>query len=484
MRHWRARWEGYDWEGKEWREQRDPTAKNMRWRLWKIIMTLSAQALYSRAEKATKRKYWEDELWALLREGERLNIRPSDTLNQIRDAVELEDPKRARLKLAMAQEAADLDWTKFLLSDPGNPGSKPLPHFGEVAPRSGDACGRDLRGAPLAGAVLNYADLGWTKLSGAVLSCASFKNAELSGTHLESCQLNTANFRNAKLVGTDLSGASLEGAKFTGAKMVVTDFTGATLANCSFKDTEVDSTCGWSDKNHKLGDELRIESRDLHSYETPSLAYWLAENAYRRVRQLLKRHGFYDKAGNLYYRERVCKRRAKSTETVQGIIWPCIKASKWVGARVPWIGRALGWALPETVNNYLQKETDFWRPPDYWDGADWDFSWMPELLLFDWSCGYGEKPHRLLFWAISALFGWAMIYRFVVPDQILKDTTPIESFGTALYFSVATFTTLGFGDYAPSGPWWVKILVVSEAVLGALIIGLAMVTFARKAIRD
>lgn len=87
--------------------------------------------------------------------------------------------------------------------------------------------------------------------------------------------------------------------------------------------------------------------------------------------------------------------------------------------------------------------------------------------------------------ALPAKAEYAVLPFCFLRDWVLTSSSEkLHDFLDALYFSAPTFTTLGFGDYAPSGSSWVKLLVVSEAALGAVMIGLAMVTFARKAIRD
>ncbi|NJN82937.1 MAG: two pore domain potassium channel family protein [Caldilineaceae bacterium] len=51
----------------------------------------------------------------------------------------------------------------------------------------------------------------------------------------------------------------------------------------------------------------------------------------------------------------------------------------------------------------------------------------------------------------------------------------------ALYFSVVTFTTLGYGDIQPHG--FARFLVSVEALLGIFLISLFVFVFCRKMIR-
>ena len=71
------------------------------------------------------------------------------------------------------------------------------------------------------------------------------------------------------------------------------------------------------------------------------------------------------------------------------------------------------------------------------------------------------------------LFGeavlWALLY------LLLADHTGLVNFGDALYFSLATFSTLGYGDLTISGPW--RLLAGIEAMNGVLMLGWSTATF-------
>ncbi len=59
------------------------------------------------------------------------------------------------------------------------------------------------------------------------------------------------------------------------------------------------------------------------------------------------------------------------------------------------------------------------------------------------------------------------------------DGTTVYSTWTSIYFSLVTFTTLGYGDYSP--PAGLGRFVASvEAVSGLLFMSLYLVTFVRK----
>ena len=60
------------------------------------------------------------------------------------------------------------------------------------------------------------------------------------------------------------------------------------------------------------------------------------------------------------------------------------------------------------------------------------------------------------------IVAWALAYRNLVPDEL-------QTFEEALYFSIVTFTTLGYGDITLSNGW--RLLSGIEAISGILLIG-------------
>ena len=68
-------------------------------------------------------------------------------------------------------------------------------------------------------------------------------------------------------------------------------------------------------------------------------------------------------------------------------------------------------------------------------------------------------------------------------DEIMRDEDPIIWYEN-YYFSVVTFTTLGFGDLQPqSNMPLVQICAMIEAVTGAFMMALFVLTFGRKMLR-
>ncbi|MEM1177379.1 MAG: potassium channel family protein [Acidobacteriota bacterium] len=81
-----------------------------------------------------------------------------------------------------------------------------------------------------------------------------------------------------------------------------------------------------------------------------------------------------------------------------------------------------------------------------------------------------DPRHRATFLSVAVLLMillhlagaavWALSYCWI---------GAFEDFGTALYFSVVTATSLGYGDITPSESW--RLLAVFEAMTGLLLFG-------------
>ena len=101
------------------------------------------------------------------------------------------------------------------------------------------------------------------------------------------------------------------------------------------------------------------------------------------------------------------------------------------------------------------------------------------------SCGFGVKPCLPLIWGLFIVLLFAGFYKRGNGIRRLKENDEDDSrvsYGDALYFSIVTFTTVGFGDWYPVDRYR-KAAVVIEGLLGWLILALFIVTLANVMIR-
>ena len=89
--------------------------------------------------------------------------------------------------------------------------------------------------------------------------------------------------------------------------------------------------------------------------------------------------------------------------------------------------------------------------------------WRRRVLAY---AGPVEVAATLLAWFVLLLAGWAAIYRPALGSGVVAATGPTdESWGTALYYSGYTLTTLGLGDVVAATPTY-RVVTVLEAATG------------------
>jgi len=141
--------------------------------------------------------------------------------------------------------------------------------------------------------------------------------------------------------------------------------------------------------------------------------------------------------------------------------------------------------LFETAGEYFRKEMVMRRKQ------------MPRLCLsrflsklVDLFCGYGERPIRTIYFSLSVIGFCGILYYLIGIND--NGSLLVVDLGAGLkqntlmlleciYFSVITFTTLGYGDLVPVG--YSRIVSATEAFTGAFTIALFVVVFVKKMTR-
>ena len=141
--------------------------------------------------------------------------------------------------------------------------------------------------------------------------------------------------------------------------------------------------------------------------------------------------------------------------------------------------------LFETAGTFFQKEMTMRR----YQMNKYSFSRLISKMV-DIFCGYGEQPFRVILFSVLAIIVFASIYFFsgiveggqiikFYPDQTLYENT--INFLRCWYFSIVTFTTLGYGDLAPTGI--TRLFAATEAFVGSFTLALFVVVFVKKMTR-
>ena len=275
-------------------------------------------------------------------------------------------------------------------------------------------------------------NLQWAVFSRADLNGSDFSEAELMGADLTDASLMRANFTKAKLVNATLNGSSLQYADFTGANLGEAKFIGATLI------------------------EVTLTSANLWNADLRKAKLWKND---------LTGASLFNADLRRSHLNLVCMEKTDTT---------FVKYNRW--------GRYLGIRLEgcfgsprfvrfakdqEFIEEFRSKKWRFW------------LLYLPWLIFSD--CGRSFLLWAA--WSMAFAFAFATIYFFGFGESAFNYTKELGwSFGTTLYYSIVTFTTLGFGDITPKSGWaafWITL----EVILGYVMLGGLISIFATKLAR-
>ncbi len=108
-------------------------------------------------------------------------------------------------------------------------------------------------------------------------------------------------------------------------------------------------------------------------------------------------------------------------------------------------------------------------------------AWYKRIVPFIYwlSSKYGESPIRVLICSLLIILFWACLYGLVGIQYNLSEGQPgLDNYLTNVYFSIVTFTTLGYGDFSPVENG--RIFASLQAMLGLFMTSLFLVTFVRR----
>ena len=302
----------------------------------------------------------------------------------------------------------------------------------------------------------------------AILSNANLQKADMARCHLEGALIQSANLKKANLREADLQNtvlaqsileqAILRGAALSGANVDGAILHGADLFNAKIEDIR---NLRYADMHAiQVTEELGDADRESKTYVSAVKRYDEAIATYIALKNHFNKEGLYDKAGQYYIREWSTKAKLQTTatklETAQ------LRENKFVPYYLP--------------TAYAKKESRAFR---FVITAESRGKWAFNKLLY-YSSLYGESPLRVLMTSLFVMGAYAMAY-WITGGITPNESSFVPSFAESLYFSVVTFTTLGYGDYHPKQSF--QILAISEAFIGAFILAFFVVVVSRRLVR-
>jgi len=289
----------------------------------------------------------------------------------------------------------------------------------------------DLSGRDFASHDFTRTDFFRADLTEANFKKARFAHADLTGARLRRTALYKAEFQGAILLEADLKGADLsatqcEGADFRGADLRGANLTDADLRGCDFSYAD-------------------LTGADLSRADITGAKFNFAQPAEANVTHI--RYGGYRVMSGSYY-------------GVRGV------------------DATFGNALfvrdakdQDYIDTLYQALLD--KPVGFVRGV--------ELFLFRaWALiDHGRSLLKVAFYAaiIATLYGMIYLADMVYGWGIMDYSKSAQTWFTPFYYSVVTYTTLGFGDVTAASLLG-EIMVISEVIVGYFTLGLLLAILA------
>jgi uncharacterized protein YjbI with pentapeptide repeats len=315
------------------------------------------------------------------------------------------------------------------------------------------------------------ADIWSTQFSDARLLGAKFPDAKVVGAKFPNADLREVQFSGADLTQAELKGADAQDADFEttvlhGADLTNTDLRGAKLLNAQldqtvFSDTRIDATTDFGDSQDEWGPTCAYQSHpevtDPPGDRDPMKA---AEWVYRRLQKLHDENALSEEARGFHVRKEEARRKYHKKRWKEAID----SEGRWKWGRrylVSW----LNWKLTRHGESlYRILCVAFWVI-------------ILSAMLFPLG-GFSSSESGVVYQ--YSLSTWLQVETKSQIGSALFQT--IGTFLEGLYFSVITFTTIGYGDLYPTGVGS-KILVGVESLAGTVLVALFIFVLGRRVAR-
>ena len=316
----------------------------------------------------------------------------------------------------------------------------------------------NLQGANLAGANLQKAEFADAKLQEADFRGANLQEANLVEAKLQKACLIGTNLKEAVLWFAKLQKANLKGANLQGANLEYVNLQEAYLADAKLQEANL----GFA----------KLQGADLEGAKLQGTVFWEANlrETYLQGAKLMRTNLRGAEFGGAKLQKADFSRAIVDGET---LIWRCE-----VDEKTMFEGVGLGSAriYPEVKQlleyNISRMNCEAWYKKHR--VLQWLVRWFWHLS------DYGKSTGRIIFWFFWLAGMFACVYH-LCPScvQVNEKVGAFNSFFHAIYFSIVTMTTLGFGDISANPESWLgQLLLILQVLLGYVLLGALVTRFA------
>jgi hypothetical protein len=304
----------------------------------------------------------------------------------------------------------------------------------------------DLSNSDLSDMDLTDVNLGEANLSGSDFFQTNLTRANLKMSNLSDCDFSGANFKNASLYKANLSNSTFIQVDFSNADLRNVDFTNSDLRGTNFSSSQLCEAIFYGSDLK----EANLSNSDLM--------------AAKIIRANLSH-------ANL------------SSANLRGVKYGSYKMMRGKYYGIHGLDSCFGNAL------FVRDAQD----QDYLDTLEMEINAtdsgiaksMKKFAFFIWSLfDYGRSLLKVCLFAliIAAFFSAIYTLDLILGWEIIDYSSSARSWFTPFYYSIVTYSTLGFGDITPNH-WIGELIVVIEVILGYVTLGLLLSILANKVAR-
>jgi len=319
-----------------------------------------------------------------------------------------------------------------------------------------DLRGRHLDGLDLSNRILNAADLRHASLHATNLSSADFAAADLSGADLSSAELFHADFSGAVMSRVDLERAFLIDANMSLAYLNGANLTGAHLNGANLTSARLNSArIVGADLSHACLKDADLRGANLEGCDLSNADLQGADLTGANLQGAVLSSADFSGAN-------ITGVQFNETETCRDIR----------------INAANGNAL---FKRYAQDQAYV---------EEYENNLPFRHFLWKYSSNCGRSLSLWVFWCVFIAVVFSLVFHyhlggsesFVLTELAKEPGYDPRDWAPMLYYSVVTFTTLGFGDIVPrtqEAAWW----IMAEVIMGYFMLGGLITILATKLAR-